>query len=129
MRYSGMDAYGVQYVANDGSQLLAGKGLLNQVYAGVETTLMNDGVAGVSGHVQNFQGGLMLFCFLREFSPVHPGQDHVGEKQVDAVGFAQLMQGVLGVRGFEYAVAKHPERLYDVAPNVGIILDDQDTLP
>src|ERR1700758_2565479 len=55
-------------------------GLCQQQHAGVEPAVMDEGVLGIAGGVEHFEGRPPLECLGRELAAVHSsGQHHVGE--------------------------------------------------
>ena len=117
---------GVEHFPNRAGEVLAGEGFLDQINTGIETALMHDGIARISGHVKNLQGRLKLPRFLRELAAVHAGHDDIGQKQTNILVIAQQMESTFGGCCFEHVISEGPERLDDVAANIGVILDDKD---
>ena len=86
---------------------------------------MDDGVARISGHIEDLQQGLTLFCLVCKFAAVHAGHDYIGQKQMDGFVPLQQAQRMVAVGGFEDVVSERVQRFDDVAAHVGVVLDDQ----
>src|SRR5262245_30067278 len=74
----------VQDDADLAGERLGGERLGQQIDIRVEPPVMDDGVAGVAGDVENLDARTQPLDFLRELASVHAvRQHHIGEQKVD----------------------------------------------
>ena len=119
----------VQHFADAARELGLRDRLLQQLDAFVEPALMHHGVARIAGHVQHRKIGPQLLRAPAELAAVDPGHHHVGEHQIDAaVLLQQDGERALRVAGGQHAIVQTTQKLGQVAPQVGIVLDDKDGL-
>src|SRR5580704_3197037 len=64
----GSGRFGVKHPAHRHGELLIGERLLNEIDTGIETALMHDGVARISGHEQHLQSRMPLPRLLGELA-------------------------------------------------------------
>src|ERR1700691_2975493 len=110
-----------------GCELLAAQRLLNELNAGVETTLMHDGVARISRHEHDLQSRLALSRLVCQLTAVHARHDDVGQNQIDRLVLFEQPKSPVAVRCFEDVVTKPAEGLDDISAYILIVLDGQNT--
>jgi hypothetical protein len=74
-------------VPNTPAQRIRHDRLLDEMNAWIEPAMMDDGIAGVPGHEQNFEIGAQPLRRFRQLATIHPGQDNIGQQQIDADAF------------------------------------------
>src|SRR5438552_12890648 len=106
-----------------------GYGLLDQRYAGIQTSLMHDGASRIAGHEQNSEPWPPRDGNVRKLPSVQAGHDDVGEKQIDALAgvFDHGPRRFAATGGLNVVVQFGQQFEQGVADAV-IVLDDQDRL-
>src|SRR5262249_37190014 len=82
------------------------KGLLDKLNTRVKTTLVDDGVAGVAGHEQNFELGTLSKQHVRQLATVLVRQDDIGEQQIDMLSVINDLQRRLAAVRLEHHITQ-----------------------
>src|SRR3954466_1599024 len=96
----------IQQFAQLGCQLLECKRLGDEMEMRIEAAVMHDGIAGISGGEQDLQLGPQLHGSIGQHASIVAGQDHISEKQVDAVRSLEQLKGGFSVARLENTVAE-----------------------
>ena len=91
-----------QRLAHLVQQLLAGKRLCNQQRAGIDDTVVSNGIFGVARHIQHFDFFPSRRHSARHFPAAHLRHDHVRQKKMDgAVVFSGEPECISAALGFQ----------------------------
>jgi hypothetical protein len=115
----------IQNVANSFRQTGPRKRLLNKLNAGIETALVYNGVARISGHKQHLHPGALGKHGVRQFPAIQVGQDNVGQKQIDVMPCIHKLQCRIAVACFQHDIAKFLKTVRGECTNVVVIFNDQ----
>ena len=82
---------------------------------------------GISGHKEDFEGGMGLAQALGELASAEVGHDDVGEQEIDGARLGGMVGGetksVLAIFGEEYGVALALEKFANQIPDAVLIFD------
>src|SRR6516225_7674137 len=101
----------VQNVPDPLCQSGSRKGILDKLNTWVKTALVNDGVAGVSGHKQNSELGPLSKQHVRQLPTVLVGQDDIGEQQIDMMSAINDLQRRLAAVCLKHHVIQVTQRV------------------
>lgn len=101
--------FAVERRAHAHSQLRLGYRFLQEVDTLIETALMDDGVPGIAGHIQNPYPRAKMLGFPRQLATVPARHDDVGEQQIDWSLGSQEFEGSVGVRRSDDAIVQTPQ--------------------
>ena len=63
---------------------------------------------------------------IRELPSVHPGQDDIGQKEIDFLLPDPKLQGNFSISRFNHVISKLAQRIRNEFANVAVILNQQD---
>src|SRR5262245_49583654 len=75
--------FAVERRAHAHSQLRLGYRFLQEIDTFIQTALMDDGVPGIAGHIQDPYSRAKTLGFPRQLTTVPARHDDVGEQQID----------------------------------------------
>lgn len=101
--------------------------LRKEAYARCDHAMLDDRVLSEAGDVQDLQARPLGHKPLGELGTVHPGQDDIGEEEVDRRRLGQLDSGG-SIRRLEDLEARRFEHPARVAANIGVVLHQHDGL-
>ena len=89
--------------------------------------MMHDGVVGITRRIKHLEPRASLQRLGRELTTVHdPGDDYVGEQQIDALSTIDDRQPFGGIAGGQRVVPETADLRHDVFADQRVVLDNQD---
>src|SRR5215471_14305716 len=89
--------------------------------------MMHDRVLGIAGRIKHLEPRALLYSLGCELAAVHaPGDDYVGEKQIDTFRTIDDRQSLDRVAGGQRVVPETADLRDDVFADQCIVLDNQD---
>src|SRR3990172_7387635 len=99
------------------------------MYPGLEDTVMDHGIVGVAGRVQNAHRGTQRSHAVGEDSAAHPRHDHIGYQQMDRLRMSlEELEGLGSVAGGEDIVAAALQDRAGELEQIRIVLHHQNRL-
>ena len=104
-------------------------GLAQQLDAGIEPAVVDDGILRIAGGVEDFQPRQDRLRAARQLAAADlAGDDHIGEEQIDDGAAMEQNQGPVAVFGGDGVIAELGHHLHHRVAHLLVILDDEDAL-